>query len=436
MGKKRAGTATKAQAEEKKPKIVVKNEPSEEEEEESEAEEEETQEVEVTDSEEEVEEEEEEVEEEEGEEENEDDEEDEDDESSKKESLRKLLEPLPKEKIIEILKEAALNDRSIVASLTQTAEVDPAHRKIFVFGLGWDATSDQVLSVFKQYGEIEDCKVVTDKVTGKAKGYGFVLFKTRKSAQKSLEQTQKKIGSRMASCQLAAAGKPGAPGNTQTTATPDPAGRKIFVANVLSHVDPNALRVFFAKFGEIEEGPLGLDNVTGKFKGFAIFIYKTVDGCKKALEEPNKAFDGCKLQCRQAVDNQRGNKAVKSTPPVTNNNETGNAGYGNYGGLYAPQIVNPAAGLMVGANPMLMSALNQNSVSSTAQPFGLGGGYGINTVGSNMLANYGSQLGLPGLGGYQTPQVGRSSTDTSAVAGRQQSGIGSLAPNFPSYLGR
>ncbi|XP_076948394.1 RNA-binding protein P-like, partial [Bidens hawaiensis] len=279
-------------------------------------------------------------EEEEDEQEEEDDEEDEDedDESSKKESLRKLLEPLPKEKIIEILKEAALNDRSIIASLTQTAEVDPAHRKIFVFGLGWDATSDQVPSVFKQYGEIEDCKVVTDKVTGKAKGYGFVLFKTRKSAQKSLKQTQKKIGSRMASYQLAAVGKLGAPGNNQTTATPDPAGRKIFVANVLSHVDPNAPRSFFAKFGQIEEGLLGLDNVTGKFKGFAIFIYKTVDGCKKALEEPNKPFDGCKLQCRQAVDNQRGNnKDGKSTPLVTNNNETGNAGYGNYGGLYAPQ---------------------------------------------------------------------------------------------------
>nr|GEX91563.1 UBP1-associated protein 2A-like [Tanacetum cinerariifolium] len=90
----------------------------------------------------------------------EEEEEEEDDEASKKEFLRKLLEPLPKEKIIEFLTEAALNDPSIMAALTQTAEMDPVHRRIFVFGLGRDATTDQVLSAFEQYGDIEQCRVV------------------------------------------------------------------------------------------------------------------------------------------------------------------------------------------------------------------------------------------------------------------------------------
>ncbi|GJT99945.1 UBP1-associated protein 2A-like protein [Tanacetum coccineum] len=446
MKKRAAAAELKVRAEEKKPKIVAKHETSEEEESEGEEEPEEVEvadKVEVSDTEqvdeddeeeveyEEVEEEEPEPEEEEeDDEEEEEDDEEEDDEASKKEFLRKLLEPLPKEKIIEFLKEAALNDPSIVATLTQTAEVDPAHRRIFVFGLGWDATTDQVFSAFEQYGDIEQCRVVTDKVTGKAKGYGFVLFKTRKSAQKSLKQTQKKIGGRMATCQLASAGPSGL-NNNQTTLTTGTIGRKIFVANVKSHVNPEALRSLFAKFGEIEDGPSGIDRTTGKFKGFAMFVYKTVEGCKKALEEPTKVFDGCQLQCRLAVNNQRGNKNTKSLPSAASNSDIGNMGFGY--GVYAPQLMNPAAaaGIMAGQNPMMVSALNQNSISSAPQSFGLGASYGMNTVTPNMLAKY-------GLGAYQDPQVGRSSAagTTPAPAAGEQSGIGSLGTSLPPYLGR
>ncbi|KAJ9540008.1 hypothetical protein OSB04_026514 [Centaurea solstitialis] len=213
----------------------------------------------------------------------------------------------------------------------------------------------------------------------------------------------------------------GEPSSNQTTVTSDPSGRKIFVANVGSHVNPNALRSHFAKFGEIEDGPLGIDTATGKFKGLAMFVYKTVEGCKKALEEPNKVFDGCQLQCRQAVDGQRANKNTKSFPLVTP------AGPGNLQHrLYPPQLMNPAAGIMVGQNPMLVSALNQNSISQTPQSFGISGGYGINTVSPSMIASYGSQLGLPSLGAYQNSQAGRSSGGTTSVApaARQQSGVG------------
>nr|XP_043633706.1 UBP1-associated protein 2B-like [Erigeron canadensis] len=286
----------------------------------------------------------------------------------------------------------------------------------------------------KKYGDIEEYTVVTDKVTGKAKGYGFVLFKNRKSASTSLKKTQKKIGSRMATCQLASAG-PGGPSNNQNTATQNTIGRKIFLANVGSHVNPNALRSYFAKFGEIDEGPLGVDNATVKFKGFAMFVYKTAEGCKKALEEPNKVYDGCELQCKQAVDGQRGNKNAKNLPPAMSDNEIGNLSYG-YDGLYAPQLMNPGAGVMVGQNPMLVSALNQNTMSSTPQSYGLSGSYGMNTVSPGMLAIYGSQLGLPGIGTYQTTQMGRSSSSTSDLATREHYGHESLASSFSSYRGR
>uniref|UniRef100_A0A5B6ZZZ6 Putative UBP1-associated protein 2A-like n=1 Tax=Davidia involucrata TaxID=16924 RepID=A0A5B6ZZZ6_DAVIN len=260
----------------------------------------------------------------------------------------------------------------------------------------------------------------------------------------------------MASCQLASAGPvPNHP-------VPDSTGRKIYVANVGPQVNPDKLRSFFAKFGEIEEGPLGHDPVTGKLKGFAIFVYKTAEGCKKALEEPIKVFEGCQLQCRRAVEGHR-----------TNKNQTGLLGASgaaaihqadintlNYGVGVNPGMlshnVNPAA-VLVGqnpgmglANPMMASVFNQTALAPSVAPglspsigatpsLGFSGNYGINNINPSMIGSYGSKAALQGLGAYQnqSAQLGYSSAGaTAAAATRPQSGFGFMGTTFPSYFGR
>ncbi|XP_043692233.1 UBP1-associated protein 2A-like isoform X2 [Telopea speciosissima] len=380
-------------------------------------------------------------------------EEEEEDETSKREQIRKLLEPFGKDQLIEILKEAALKDRSVISNISKAAESDPVQRKIFVHGLGWDATTETLVSAFKQYGQIEECNVVTDKLTGKSKGYGFVLFKTRKGARKALQQPQKKIGNRMTACQLASSGP--MPSQPSIDAT----GRKIYVANVGPHINPEKLRAFFAKFGEIEEGPLGYDRNTGKLKGFAIFVYKTQEGSKKALEEPIKMFEGCTLQCQRAGEGLRDNKsqaAVAAGSAVLPPNDlalTYAMGL-NPGMMY--QSFNPAA--MVGQNPgmgVLNPALDASlnhaamtpSVGSGLSPsvnrsgtptVGLSAAYAshtsINSFSPSVIGSYGSQAALQGLGAYQSAQLGQSSAVASAAT-RSQPGLG-LIGAMPSYFGR
>ncbi|XP_052175503.1 UBP1-associated protein 2A-like [Diospyros lotus] len=428
------------------PKEEVEESSSDEEEEEEveeEGEEEETEEESEEEEEEEDSDEDDENDEDDGEEEEGEEEEEADDVESKKKILRKLLEPFGKDQIIDFLKEAALKDPSLIASITQSAESDPAHRKLFVFGLGWDATSDQVLSVFKHYGEIEDCKVVTDKATGRAKGYAFVLFKTRHAARKALKVRQHKIGNRVTACQLASAGP--APNHSAA----DPFARKIYVANVGPNASPEKLRTFFAKFGEIEEGPMGHDPATGKLKGFAIFVYKTPEGCRKALEEPVKVFEGSQLQCRRFIE---GGQAKKNQTASIQQTEVSTV---NYGVGVNPAIishnVNPAAVLMgqnqgiALGNPYLASALGQAGLQASAPSPGLGpslgaapslaysGNYGLNSISPSMMGIYSSQEALQGLGAYLSPQVGHSSAGATAVAPtRPQSGYGSAGTTFPS----
>ncbi|KAL3841092.1 hypothetical protein ACJIZ3_025683 [Penstemon smallii] len=356
-------------------------------------------------------------------EEDEEDEEEEDDESSSSEeeandeatkrvSLREMLEPFEKSQIIDLLKEAAKKDPTLLASIVHVADSDPIHRKIFIHGLGWDATSDQLLEAFKPFGEIDDLKLVTDKITGRAKGYAFVIFKTRASAKKALKIPQKKIGSRTVSCQLAALGPPTAAG------TPDVGNRKMYVGNVGPHVNPEKLREFFARFGEIEEGPFGLDPATNKFRGFAVITYKSTEGFKKAMEEPMKVFDNCQLHCKKFVENQNKNNGVVST--AVTNVSYGSLGVNpgimgsnlNAGGLMMAQ--NPGIGLA--GNPMLAAGYNPAGfvASGLSMPIaGMGGNYGISP---GVMGNYGSQAALQGLGAYQNVQMGQASLGTAATA--------------------
>ena len=46
--------------------------------------------------------------------------------------------------------------------------------KILVRNLSRETTEAELLALFKEHGEVQYCKVVMDKVTGKSKGFGFV----------------------------------------------------------------------------------------------------------------------------------------------------------------------------------------------------------------------------------------------------------------------
>ena len=48
--------------------------------------------------------------------------------------------------------------------------------KLFVGGLTWETTSDQLRDYFAQFGEILQADVITDQATGRSRGFGFVKF--------------------------------------------------------------------------------------------------------------------------------------------------------------------------------------------------------------------------------------------------------------------
>jgi cold-inducible RNA-binding protein len=61
-------------------------------------------------------------------------------------------------------------------------------KKLFVGGLSWDTTDDGLRQAFVSYGEITEAKVITDRDTGRSRGFGFVTFAQDEDAKKAISQ--------------------------------------------------------------------------------------------------------------------------------------------------------------------------------------------------------------------------------------------------------
>ena len=68
--------------------------------------------------------------------------------------------------------------------------------KLFVGSLPWSINGDSLRELFSQYGEITEAIVITDRQTGRSKGFGFVTFASEESAQKELEMSGKEVEGR------------------------------------------------------------------------------------------------------------------------------------------------------------------------------------------------------------------------------------------------
>ena len=68
--------------------------------------------------------------------------------------------------------------------------------KLFVGSLPWSVNSDGLKEMFAQYGDITEAVVITDRNTGRSKGFGFVTFAKEEDAQKALEMNGKEVEGR------------------------------------------------------------------------------------------------------------------------------------------------------------------------------------------------------------------------------------------------
>ncbi|KAH7293134.1 hypothetical protein KP509_28G013300 [Ceratopteris richardii] len=86
------------------------------------------------------------------------------------------------------------------------AASDLTQRKLFIGSLSYETTTETLINIFSQYGEIEEGSVAYDKATNKSRGFGFMTFKTVEAAKRALADSNKIIEGRNVVIKLAAEG--------------------------------------------------------------------------------------------------------------------------------------------------------------------------------------------------------------------------------------
>ncbi len=61
------------------------------------------------------------------------------------------------------------------------------NKKLYVGGLPYAVTEDKLQEIFSAHGSVESARVITDRFTGRSRGFGFVEMSSEEEAQTAID---------------------------------------------------------------------------------------------------------------------------------------------------------------------------------------------------------------------------------------------------------
>ncbi|GJN09986.1 hypothetical protein PR202_ga28044 [Eleusine coracana subsp. coracana] len=297
--------------------------------------------------------------------------------------------------------------------------------KLFVGGISWETDEDRLRDYFGRFGEITEAVIMRDRSTGRARGFGFVVFSDPGVAE-GVTMDKHMIDGRMVEAKKAVprddqsivsksnASSIGSPGPGRT--------RKIFVGGLPSNVTEADFRRYFEQFGVITDVVVMYDHNTQRPRGFGFITYDSEDAVDKALHKNFHELNGKMVEVKRAVPKEQ-------SPGPTVRSPAGGQNYGmsrvqsflnGFNQGYNPNPIG-GYGMRVDGRYGLLSGA-RNGFSS----FGPGFGMGMNLE-SGMGASFGANSGF--ISSSNGRQLGSYYNGSS---NRLSSPIGYLGPNDDS----
>ncbi|MDG0868181.1 RNA recognition motif domain-containing protein [Candidatus Lucifugimonas marina] len=61
-------------------------------------------------------------------------------------------------------------------------------KKLFIGSLAWETDSSGLQAAFGRFGEVEEAIVISDRESGRSRGFGFVTFKDESPVQQAISE--------------------------------------------------------------------------------------------------------------------------------------------------------------------------------------------------------------------------------------------------------
>ncbi|XP_051539937.1 heterogeneous nuclear ribonucleoprotein D-like isoform X2 [Myxocyprinus asiaticus] len=144
--------------------------------------------------------------------------------------------------------------------------------KMFIGGLSWDTSKKDLTDYLSKFGEVLDCTIKTDPMTGRSRGFGFVLFRDAESVDRVLELKEHKLDGKLIDPKRAKAMQGKEP------------SKKVFVGGLSPDISEEQVREYFGAYGDIENIELPIDTKTNERRGFCFITYVAEEPVQKLLE--------------------------------------------------------------------------------------------------------------------------------------------------------
>ena len=69
-----------------------------------------------------------------------------------------------------------LSDMACVAVVCRKKEMQTDSGKLFVGGISWDTDEERLKEYFSAFGEVVEAVIMKDRITGRGRGFGFIVF--------------------------------------------------------------------------------------------------------------------------------------------------------------------------------------------------------------------------------------------------------------------
>jgi len=170
------------------------------------------------------------------------------------------------------------------------SEYDEEDRKLFVGGLAHQATQDDLKEYFGKYGELESVKLKTDSMTGRSRGFAFILFQTPEGLEAATAEASHSIK-----------------GRTSTVKKADVKPGKIYVGKLPnSGVEKDDVQEHFEQYGTVTEVIRPIDrSKNNEPKNFCFVTFDKERVAKKLIEQGTCIIKGNSMQIKEATANSR-----------------------------------------------------------------------------------------------------------------------------------
>ena len=189
-------------------------------------------------------------------------------------------------------------EEAAVAQTPKKTKMDEnASANLFCGNLSWNVDEDWLTREFEEFGELQGVRVITDRESGRSKGFGYVEFTDPAHAAAALEaKNGALIDGREVRLDFSTGkqNQKSGQGSTPQQRSSERAQRygdipkepstTLFVGNISFDATQDMVYEAFAEFGNIQGVRLPTDRETGNPKGFGYVEMSSLDEAKAAFE--------------------------------------------------------------------------------------------------------------------------------------------------------